>query len=271
MNPYLEAPTLWSEFHSRLIVELSNALIPQLRPKYYVGVETRTYIDEGNEDLFVGIPDALILPATSAESPRLAPPTSAGSTANESEVTVQIRPTPVQLPMPSTCPCSEAIEVRERYLEVREVRTNTVVTTIEILSPKNKRSGEGRIAYERKRQRVLGSFSNLVEIDLLRANPPMPMIGHTEPADYRIVVSRASYRPTADLYGFSIQAPIPEFPLPLKPEDAEIGVNLQAIVDQVYEFGSYDLRLDYRQSVPPPALSAADQQWLDALLAPIRA
>lgn len=48
-------------------------------------------------------------------------------------------------------------EVNERYLEIREVATGTVVTVIEILSPKNKRAGEGRVTYERKRNQVLAS------------------------------------------------------------------------------------------------------------------
>lgn len=254
MNPYLEHPTLWSEFHNRLIVEMSNALILSLRPKYYVGVETRTYTDEGEEELLVGIPDALVLPsAEHQENLR---------SSEVSDVAVQMRPIQIRLPMP--------IEVRERYLEVREVGTNTVVTAIEILSPKNKRKGKGRTAYEKKRQRVLGSLSHLVEIDLLRGNLPMPMTGTTEKVDYRIVVSRESNRPTADLYGFSLRESIPSFPLPLKPEDAELTVNLQEIFDRVYDLGSYEVRIDYRQTVPPPALSKLDQQWVNELLAPLR-
>ncbi len=34
--------------------------------------------------------------------------------------------------------------VNERYLEVREMVTDKVITAIELLSPKNKKSGEGR-------------------------------------------------------------------------------------------------------------------------------
>jgi hypothetical protein len=62
MDPYLEQPAFWSSFHSRLIVALADALAPQLRPRYYVEVETRTYTDtpDGGEVL-VGIPDAVVL------------------------------------------------------------------------------------------------------------------------------------------------------------------------------------------------------------------
>ena len=243
MDPYLEQPVFWSEFHNRLIMAISDTLTPALRPKYYIAVETRTYVDDEDEELLIGIPDALVLSATVASEP---PPVTA------SEIAVQARPTSVRLPMP--------VEVKERYLEVREVGTDAVITVVEVLSPKNKRKGKGRMAYEKKRQRVLGSLSHLVEIDLLRRNLPMPMSEIAEPTNYRIVVSRASHRPIADLYGFSLQDPIPAFPLPLRPEDDEQVVDLQAILAIAYERGSYDLRIDYRQPVPAPALSDVDQQ-----------
>jgi Protein of unknown function (DUF4058) len=83
-------------------------------------------------------------------------------------------------------------------------------------------------------------------------------------------VSRAERRPVADLYRFSLRDAIPGFPLPLKPEDEELLVDLQTIFHQVCERSSYDLRIDYRQPVPPPALSEADRQWVDALLVALR-
>lgn len=44
-----------------------------------------------------------------------------------------------------------------------------VVTILEILSPWNKASREGRAQYTRERDEVINSYTNLVEIDLLRA------------------------------------------------------------------------------------------------------
>jgi len=84
------------------------------------------------------------------------------------------------------------------------------------------------------------------------------MIGAEEVSDYRIVVSRAATRPVADLYGFRLREPVPNFVLPLKSEDAELDVNLQDILLDVYDRGSYDFRIDYRQPVPPPKLLEAD-------------
>lgn len=57
-----------------------------------------------------------------------------------------------------------------------ESQTGTVVTVLEIFSPKNKRDKEGRKAYENKQKQVLASLINLVEIDLLRSGKPMRII-----------------------------------------------------------------------------------------------
>lgn len=45
----------------------------------------------------------------------------------------------------------------------------------EVLSLKNKRTGEGREQYLSKRSKLLSSNAHLVEIDLLRGGEPMPM------------------------------------------------------------------------------------------------
>ena len=77
----------------------------------------------------------------------------------------------------------------ERYLEVRATQTGAGVAVIEVLSPKNKRYKEGREAYERKRQKILVSVTNLIEINLLRIGDPMPILGAAR-TGYRILVSQ---------------------------------------------------------------------------------
>jgi len=252
MDPYLEQPIFWSEFHSRLIVAIADALAPSLLPKYYIGVETRTYMDTSEEDLLIGIPDAVVLSAIGRQS---------SDQINSKEaalVAVQSRPQQITLPI--------SVEVRERYLEVREAGTDAVITVIEVLSPKNKRKGKGRFSYEEKRQQILGSMSHLVEIDLLRGDEPMAMQGVDSIADYRIVVSQHERRPVADLYAFTLREEIPKFLLPLKEPFETTTVDLQSIVSGVYDRGGYFIRIDYRQPVPPPALSEIDWQWVEERL-----
>lgn len=88
-----------------------------------------------------------------------------------------------------------------------------------------------------------------MEIDLLRAGEPMPVIGPQVKSDYRLLVSRGSHRPRAALIAFTLRQPIPHFTLPLLPGDAEPEVSLNDILHDLYRRARFDLRLDYTQ--PP--------------------
>ena len=251
MNPYLETPELWSEVHSRLIVAIADMIAAPLRPNYYVAIEKRTYLSEPENSVLVGIPDVSIF--------------SKGSTPQKAEATATVTATlsSPQKPLTVTVPLVE--EVRESYLEIREGTTKSVITTIELLFLKNKRSGEGRNAYLRKRQQVLASYTHLIEIDLLRSGKPMPIQGSEVTTDYRILISRENRRPTAQLYAFNVQDCIPVFALPLKLGDTEPLVELKPILDGVYDRAGFDLRIDYTQSIQPPLLEE-DATWANALL-----
>jgi hypothetical protein len=124
----------------------------------------------------------------------------------------------------------------------------------------NKRSGKGRSIYETKRTNILTSMTNLIEIDLLRSGQPMAMMGATE-SQYRILVSRSIDRPDADLFRFNLQDPIPDFPVPLRPESPDAIVNLQAILNETYQRGRLDLSIDYSQDLVP-TLSENDRLWV---------
>jgi Protein of unknown function (DUF4058) len=96
---------------------------------------------------------------------------------------------------------SQGEEIQERYLEIREVANGQLVTVIELLSPKNKKSNEGLDAYLQKRQQIMVSKTHLVEIDLLRDGEALPILDNIK-SDYRISVHRSSCRPKAELYAF---------------------------------------------------------------------
>lgn len=251
MNPYLEASFLWREVHSRLIVALANHLGSRLRPKYYAAIETRTYLEDESEGVLVGVPDAIVFAGAQTRQP--APTTMA------TVMIPQAQPQRVQL--------VGLIEVKERYLEVRQVKTHAVIAAIELLSFKNKR-GDGRVSYLKKRQAILDSRTHLVEIDLLRAHQPMPIVGVDWLSDYRILVSDAAQRPNADLYGFNLCDRLPTFPLPLQPEDVPLAIDLQPLLQTVYDEGNFDLRIDYGEPVPAPPLSEDDRQWIQRCLNP---
>ena len=248
MNPYLEHPELFPGLHHWLIIEIARFLSPQLRPKYRVAVEVRMYETTDENSLLVGIPDVTVRSRQTATD----------STINNVAVAAPAtEPVRVTVPMPVT--------IKEGYLEVREVGTEALITTIEILSPSNKRSGKGRQMYEEKRYQVLGSRTNLVEIDLLRKGEPMRFFDNNIESHYRILVCRGDKRPYADLYAFNLQDVIPNFPLPLRSGDTEPVINLQALLNEVYDVSGYDLVVDYSQDAVP-ALSEQDAVWADVLL-----
>lgn len=247
MNPYLENPSFWSEIHSLLITAIFRKLNPQLRPKYKVAIEKRVYQTTDDDSLLVGVADVAVQSTQKIALPQKA------STA---VVSPSVEAVTVDLTMPET--------VKETYLEVRDVITQEVITLIEILSPKNKRSGEGRNAYQKKRLQVLGSNTNLVEIDLLREGKPIQQVQYNLQSDYQILVSRASKRPKADLYPFNLQNPIPSFALPLRETDTEPLLDIQTLINELYLEGNYDLIIDYTQEPIPP--SQKDAAWIDEVL-----
>lgn len=154
---------------------------------------------------------------------------------------------------------------REAYLEVRDVRSGEVITTLEVLSPSNKRSGEGRRAYEIKRQRVLGSLTHLVEIDLLRGGEPMRVLESSSERMYRILISESEDRPRARLYAFGVRERIPSFRLPLRAGEQGPVVDLQELLSSLYERAGYDLAVRYTGDAEP-SLEESDAVWADELL-----
>ena len=243
MNPYLEHPALWPEIHYGVVGGMIRVLNPQINPRYRAAVDQRVYMDT----VMVGIPDDTVIEQTSSTQPTLKRSASTAAVAN--------KPERVTVPMLE--------EVTERYLEIREIATHKVITVVELLSPKNKRSGEGRKQYLSKRQSILSSQSHFVEIDLLRSGEPMPIEGGRK-SNYQILVSRAKERPAAERYPFNLQDPIPCFPLPLQVGDDEPVIDLGQLIRQACEEAAIDLSIDYTQP-PTPMLDDEDAVWLQSL------
>ena len=153
MDPFLEHPDLWPDVHNALIAAMRDVLAPALRPRYYVAIEERAYLEDSSELVLVGRPDFAVVGA-------------GGEAGGTTEPVRGARVVEVDLPV--------AFPVRGTYLEVRGVAGGDVVTVIEILSPGNKRPGTGRRLYLDKRATVLATRTSLVEVDMLRAGERMP-------------------------------------------------------------------------------------------------
>ncbi|MEZ4734024.1 MAG: DUF4058 family protein [Caldilineaceae bacterium] len=248
MDPYLERPGLWKQVHTGLIIDIQKYLAQLLRPKYQVAVEQRTFVSLAGANKLVGEPDVLIV-GTPAQQPNgrtvMTPAPAAVALAEAPAAYV------VDLPMPE--------EITERWLEVRDVVTGEAITVIEILSPSNKL--EDRQRYEKKRLKILGSMTHLIEIDLLRVGKAMTMHGEIPTSHYRILVSRAPDRPQAEVLLFSVRTPIPAIIVPLLPGDDEPALPLNRILHNLYDQAGYDLFINYAEP-PLPPFPGEDVQWV---------
>jgi hypothetical protein len=240
MDPYLEHPSVWPDVHNSLIVAIANALSPKLAPKHYARIEERTYDLTIDETSFVGRPDLAVLTSRPEQPQNILPL----GDVDVLEVTIPIHD-----------------ELTESYLEIRSTHNHIVVTVMELLSPANKLSAEGRTAYLRKRSRILASETHLVEIDLLRAGETMPLEKKVR-SDYRILIA---HEDRGRLFPFSLRKKIPPFNLPLLPGDPQPLVELNDILHDVYARARYDLSLDYNQP-PAPPLNESDTAWAKDLI-----
>ncbi|HEY4001353.1 MAG TPA: DUF4058 family protein [Candidatus Xenobia bacterium] len=244
MDPWLEG-TVWSDFHTEFLGDLRAALRPRLRPRYVALIEHRVYVErEVPEQPASVFPDLTV--ARESTTPRPAQ----GNLGVEAPVTVR-------LAMPEIR--------REPFLTLRRPGGMEVVTVIELLSPSNKRPGsEGRREYLAKRDAVLQSRVHLVELDLLRGGERLPTAEPLPQAPYYITVSRAGCRPYADVWPIGLRSRLPTVFVPLDPEEQDLALNLQEVLDTVFQRADYADFIDYRQP-PTPPLTADDQAWAEIL------
>src|SRR5207244_981133 len=83
-------------------------------------------------------------------------------------------------------------------------------------------------------------------------------------ADYFGCIYRARTPAQRQVFPISLREPLPILPVPLRPTDKEITLELQPLIDEACVRGAYGPS-DYAQRLEPP-LSAEDAAWAEALL-----
>jgi hypothetical protein len=146
-----------------------------------------------------------------------------------------------------------------------------VVTVIEFFSPANKVHPEGREKYRLKRDELIAGGVNLVEVDLLRSgawnfrfNPTAVPKARRTP--YNVCVTRGHRAFESELWSIDARRRLPTIRIPLRPTDADVPLDLQALIAQAYLNGSYGYDADYTRP-PEPPLPEEDAAWAKSLIA----
>ena len=244
MNPYLEQSDIWQDFHERAIPVAAELLGAQVLPRYFVKIDEHVYVHElDNESRrFVGRTDLAL-----AKNP---------TTGNQGSGT-GVLDAPASVWQPSV-----DIE-RLSYLEIRDRQNRQLITVIELLSPSNKRPGSDRDQYLAKQSQLLSSTANLVEIDLLRGGPRMPWVDMPV-CDYCAVVSRVPERPRAGIWPIQLRQRLPLLPVPLRSGEPDAKLDLQQILDRVYDAAGYEVYIYTGE--PEPPLAAEEAAWARAFV-----
>lgn len=251
MDPYLEAH--WRDVHARLIIYTSDALQAVLPSPLRARVEERVLLatPQGIRD-HPRYPDVRVV--------EFAPKRQAAARPQAGVAVAEPRLVKTEDEAPT-----------ESFLEIIDRESgNRVVTVIEFLSPSNKSPGPNGEQYLRKQQEICDSDANLVEIDLNRFGShtlafPLEQLEPQARTPYMACIRRATRRGFAEIYSMPLWERLPIIRIPLRPEDADVPLDLQALVEQCYRNGAYEGTLNYAADPDPPLLGG-DKVWAEEFL-----
>lgn len=250
MDPYLESPAHWSDFHGHFVPQLAEAINQRLPDNYvarigeHVSVVMPVAEPPSAQSFF---PDVTLI-----RSSREANSGAAGGTA------VAAPPEPVIMTN-----VEFADEHTEAYVRIVRLPGQELVTVLELISPTNK-YGDGRGEYMRKRKEFLRQPVNLVELDLLRAGVRVAFARPLPPGHYYGFVSRSSGTHLTEAYAWTVRESFPRLPIPLRAPDPDVLIDLNEPFAAAYERGRYWKLINYAEPPPPPPFGGDDAQWVAA-------
>jgi hypothetical protein len=250
VDPYLEHSRFWQGFHNAFMTYALEALLPGLPAHYAASIEVRIYFErETSVDDRLRIPDL--------ENVRTGPAASGPLREEAAAPQGQV----LEL---------DALEVREAYLDIYRIADERVVTSIELLSPANKRPGTGRGIYIEKQWEMFSSGVNLVEVDLLRKGQHAVLVSAERlaslpPFHYLAGIFRAWQPLQYEVLTWTVRDLLPKVQIPLAPDEPHLLLDLQAVFTRTYDGGGFERKLRY-DAEPPVPLAPADAEWADALL-----
>jgi hypothetical protein len=248
MDPFLESPAYWRDFHQSFITYWRDWLLDHLPDHYEVRIDERlSVVNEGLECEDV-LPDLSV--SQSHPLPRQLVPTTATAVLDIEPATLRLKYLEVE---------------SEAYLKVLHRPDASLIAVLELLSPTNK-SGEGRRDYLLKRHELLQEPIHLVELDFLLGGTRIPTHEKLPAGDYYAFVSRGDRRPECEVYSWNLPEPLRRIRLPLKAPDPDVVFDLPDLFAHAYQRGRYFRDLPYTTE-PPVPLSKENAQWVKERLA----
>jgi hypothetical protein len=250
MDPYLETPAFWADFHGKFVHCWCEAIADQLPDAYDARVdETVNLVELSDDEIRTIYPDIAVTRSRRHRRTKASP----GSTLLLEPVTIANQGLLDFLP--------------QRRIEIRNRMNRRLIAVLELLSPTNKIGG-GFGEYGAKRIDILRQSIHLVELDLLVGGKRPPLSQPLPAGDYHVYISRADRRPDCEVYTWTVRDPLPTIPVPLKAPDADIRISLAEVFQTTYQRGRYARALAYKK--PPIApLKPRDAKWAKALAAKI--
>jgi hypothetical protein len=243
MDPYLEDPAFWPEFHHKFINYWQEHIAELLPDHYEARLDENIYLVEG------------VLQTRKRTGPDLAVYQSRRRKATASTIGVGTATlAPVSIPL------MILEEQRQGFVKLLHRPSRKVVAVLELLSPANKNEPNRR-EYLAKRNSLLGQKVHVVELDLLLGGQRVPLAEPLPEGDYFYLVSRGDQRPQCDVYAWNLADVLPTVPVPLLAPDADLLCDLAAVFTTTYERGRYRKAIEYGKA-PPVPLSAPRKQWV---------
>lgn len=218
MHPALEQPRYFPDLHASLSVYIRDWLAPRLPERYSISVERGLSMTDEPEVAKRYRPDVSI---NQAEAPEVS---------YADAIVVQ--------------PPSFSVEVSgqpQRHVAIRD-EAESLVTTIEILSPANK-TGEGYEDFRWKQEQLAQKGIHLVEIDLLKQGKRRCRDERVDQADYVMTVQRSGSR-HANVWAAALGKALPAIPVPLLAPDADVPLPLEYILQEYLEKSGLGRRLE---------------------------
>lgn len=259
MDPWLERPAVFPDFHTAFITTLRVVLNAQLPPPFYAGVSTRVWMEESERRVE---PDVDVLKPSNGPA---AGGAAGGGVALLTGTATAL--TEIVAPLPDE-------EMRERYVEIFAAPgEERLVNSIEMLSPSNKTPGSGgRDLYRAKQQEMYQAAVHLIEIDLLRGGThatlvPLEALRRRFGAyDYHICLHHAGRPDSFFVRPLTLPDRLPVIPVWLTDDVPPVPLDLQVVFDRCYDEALYARRVRYHEHRPEPPLTDEQARWAEDVL-----